>query len=468
MAVLPYLCTHSGRAMQYGVHKDLLQNIREWIAGGKDSAILAAIADAHPADLAELINELKRQDAAYFFRLLESELQADVLLELDDDVRETLLESFTSKEIAEELIENVDSDDAADLLAELSEEKQEEVISLLEDEEQASDIIDLLTYEEGTAGALMGKELVSVNLNWTVAQAIREMRSQAEDLEHVYSIYVIDEKGSLVGTLSMKSLVFASASMRTQIRDLFREDNVITVDVNTRAEEVANIMEKYDLVAVPVVNENNILLGRITIDDVVDVMKEEADKDYQLASGISEDVEADDNVWTLTRARLPWILIGMGGGLLSAQIIGVFDISEHPEMALFMPLIAATGGNVGVQSSALVVKALASQNVYSDTLPQRLMKEFGVGLLNGVICSTIILLVSLISPIHVSLGITASIALLSVILFAGFMGTWIPITLNRFGIDPALATGPFITTTNDIVGLIIYFTVGHWVMASFV
>jgi magnesium transporter len=256
--------------------------------------------------------------------------------------------------------------------------------------------------------------------------------------------------------------------MRTQIRDLFREDNVITVDVNTRAEEVANIMEKYDLVAVPVVNENNILLGRITIDDVVDVMKEEADKDYQLASGISEDVEADDNVWTLTRARLPWILIGMGGGLLSAQIIGVFDISEHPEMALFMPLIAATGGNVGVQSSALVVKALASQNVYSDTLPQRLMKEFGVGLLNGVICSTIILLVSLISPIHVSLGITASIALLSVILFAGFMGTWIPITLNRFGIDPALATGPFITTTNDIVGLIIYFTVGHWVMASFV
>ncbi|MDZ4751003.1 MAG: magnesium transporter [Flavobacteriales bacterium] len=454
--------------MQFTITKELLYNLRERIAEGKDSAILQVIADAHPADIAELINELRDNEAVYLFRLLGSEIRAEVLPELDEDVQDNLLESLTSREIAEDLIENFESDDAADLLSGLSEQKQEEVISLLEDEEQASDIIDLMTYEEGTAGALMGKEIVAVNQNWSVAQAIREMRKQAEDLDNVYTIYVVDDKDVLLGTLSMKSLIFASTSMRTLIRDLFKKESVRTVDVHTPTEEVSNIMEKYNLVALPVVNESRTLLGRITIDDVVDVMKEEADKDYQLASGISEDVESSDNVWTLTRARLPWILIGMGGGLLSAQIIGVFDITEHPEMALFMPLIAATGGNVGVQSAALVVKALANQSAFDESLPRKLAKEFSVGLLNGTICSSIILLVSFLSPMHLSLGITASVALFSVILFAGFMGTWIPITLNRFGIDPALATGPFITTTNDIVGLIIYFSVGHWVMQSFV
>lgn len=454
--------------MQFTVTKELLHDLREWIDDGRDTAILNAIAGAHPADIAELINELPDNEAVYLFRLLDNEIRAEVIPELDEDVQENLLESLTSREIAEDLIENFESDDAADLLSGLSEEKQEEVISLLEDEDQASDIIDLLTYEEGTAGSLMGKEIVAVKENWTVANAIREMRKQAEDMDNIYTIYVVDDKEVLLGIMSMKSLIFASTSMRTLIRDLYKKENVRTVDVNTPAEEVANIMEKYNLVAIPVVNESRTLLGRITIDDVVDVMMEEADKDYQLASGISEDVESGDHVWTLTRARLPWILIGMGGGLLSAQIIGVFNIEEHPEMALFMPLIAATGGNVGVQSAALVVKSLANQSAFDESLSRKLFKEFSVGLLNGAICSSLILLVSLISPIHMSLGITASIALLSVILFAGFMGTWIPITLNKFGIDPALATGPFITTTNDIVGLIIYFSVGHWVMESFV
>lgn len=450
--------------MQWNLTKELLSEIREWIADGKDTALHEVTKDLHPADIGELINELRREEAVYLYRILDEERAADVMLELDEDVREKLLSSLTSREIADFVIDNIDSDDAADVISELPEEKQEEVIALLEDEEQASDIIDLLTYEEGTAGALMGKELVKVNQNWTVAQAIREMRKQAEDLENIYTIYVVDDKDFLLGTLSVKSMIFASSSMRTMIRELVKETKVRTVLDSSSAEDVANVMKKYDLVVVPVVNENNTLLGRITIDDIVDVIQEEADKDYQMASGISEDVESGDSIITLTRARLPWLLIGMMGGMISANIIGVFDITKHPQMAVFMPLIAAMGGNVGVQSAALVVKALANKSALDETLAQKLAKELGVGLFNGLICSLLIFGVSVLFQIEYHLSLTASIALFSVIIFASFFGTWIPMTLHRFKIDPALATGPFVTTLNDIFGLIIYFTIGHFIL----
>lgn len=450
--------------MQFSLSKELLSELREWIADGKDTAIAQATIDAHPADIAELLNELKRDEAVYVYRLLDEEKAADVMLELDEDVREKLLSSLTSREIAEELIENIDSDDAADVIAELPEQKQEEVIALLEDEEQASDIIDLMTYAEGTAGAIMGTELIRVNQNWTVTQAIREMRKQAEDLDNIYTIYVVDDEDVILGTLSVKYMLFNLSSLRTTIKDLYKQTKVRTVQVSAPLEEVAKVMEKYDLVVLPVVNEHDVLLGRITIDDVVDIIKEEADKDYQMASGISEDVEHSDSVRTLTRARLPWLLIGMAGGMISANIIGVFDISENPGMAVFMPLIAAMGGNVGVQSAALVVKALANQSALDENLGQKLWKELRVGLINGFVCSAIILAVSLLFHMDLTLCITVSIALFFVILFASFFGTWIPMTLNRFKIDPALATGPFVTTLNDIFGLIIYFSIGHQVM----
>lgn len=453
--------------MQLHLTKELLANLRDWITDGKDTAIQNVLLELHPADIAELIDELRAEEAVYIYRLMEDERAAEVMLELDDDVREKLLSSLTSREIAEDLIENFDSDDAADLIAELPEGKQEEVIALLEDEEQASDIIDLMTYEEGTAGALMAKEIVKVNQNWTVAHAVREMRRQAEDTDQIYTIYVVDDKDCLLGTLSMKNMIFASASMRTTVRELYKDGKVRTVQVADSAEDVANVMKKYDLVVVPVVNDAGILLGRITIDDVVDVIQEEADKDYALASGISEDVESSDAVWTLTRARLPWLLIGMAGGMSSAYIIGVFDITENPQMAIFMPLIAATGGNVGVQSAALVVKALANQSALDGTMWQKLAKEFSVGLLNALICSAVILLASQLFHFDLALSLTASLALFSVIIFASFTGTYIPLTLNKWGIDPALATGPFITTTNDIIGLIIYFSVGHYFMTHF-
>ncbi len=449
--------------MQFVLTKELLANLRVWIAEGKDTAIVEAIAEAHPADIADLINEFKHDEAVYLYKLLEDERAAEVVLELDEDVREKLLSSLTSREIADVLIDNIHTDDAVDVISELPEQKQEEVLALIEDEEQASDIIDLLTYKEGTAGALMGTELVVVNQNWTVSQAVREMRKQAEDLDNIYTIYVVDDQNVLLGTLSVKNMIFASQSMRTPLRELFEKEKVRSVNVDTSAEEVANIMEKYDLVVVPVVDSRGVLRGRITIDDVVDVIKEQADKDYQMASGISEDVEHSDNVFTLTRARLPWLLIGMSGGMISANIVGVFDITHHPEMAIFMPLIAATGGNVGIQSAALVVKALANPNALDESLAQKLWKELRVGFVNGLICSIIILLVSLIFHLSLTLSLTAGTALFFVIIFASVFGTWIPMTLHRFKVDPALATGPFVTTLNDIFGLIIYFSVGKYV-----
>jgi len=450
--------------MQLSINKELLATLREWIVAGKDTSIIEKLESAHQADIAEILNELKPKEAVYIYRLLEEEIAAEVMLELDEDVREQMLSHLTSREIAEELIENIDSDDAADVLAGLPLQKKEEIIALLEDEEQASDIIDLLTYEEGTAGALMGTELVKVNVNWTVAHSIREMRRQAEYIDNIYTIYVVDDRDVIQGTLSMKTLILGSASIRTTIKEIYNVTSVQYVYVNTTAEDVANIMEKYDLVVLPVVNEQKGLVGRITIDDIVDVIKEEADKDYQMASGISEDVEYSDSVVTLTRARLPWLLIGMAGGIVSAKIIGVFDITDRPAMAIFMPLIAAMGGNVGIQSAALVVKALANQSALDETLFQKLLKELAVGMVNGIVCSTVILMISLLFQIDFGLCLTASIALFCVIIFASFFGTWIPLTLHRMKIDPALATGPFVTTLNDIFGLIIYFSIGHFLV----
>ena len=453
--------------MYIKITKELLAEIRRSIAEGRDTALDKLTIDLHPADLAELINELRAEEAVYLYRTLDEVRAADVMLELDEDVRNQLLSTLTSREIAEDLIENFNSDDAADVIAELPEEKQEEVIALIEDSEAASDIIDLMNYEEGTAGALMAKELIKVNAHWSVAMAIREMRKQSEDLDSIYTIYVVDDFNKIIGTLSMKMLIFSSASLRTSISELYTNKKVYTVNTATPVEEVANVMKKYDLVVIPVLNDSQELVGRITIDDVVDVIQEEADKDYQLASGISEDVESSDSIWTLTRARLPWLLIGMGGGMSSAYIIGLYDITENPQMAIFMPLIAATGGNVGVQSAALVVKALANQSELDETVWRKILKEFGVGAFNGLICSIIIFLTTQLFHFDIGMSLTASIALFSVIVFASVSGTYIPLTLHKFGIDPALATGPFITTTNDIIGLIIYFGVGHVLLQQF-
>ena len=443
--------------MKFELTKEFLEEIIDKIDRQEFELLKTELSELHNVDIAELIEEIDDKYGKILFELFEDETSAEILVELDEESREAVLEDLSSQEIAEDLIENLDSDDAADIIADLPSEKKVEVLSHIEDIDHASDIVDLLSYPENTAGGLMAKELIKVNEKWAVLRCVREMRKQAEEVDKVYTIYVVDDDDVLLGTLSLKKLLLSPE--KTFIKNIYNE-KVFSVKANSDDEEVANIMEKYDLIVLPVVDDLNRLIGRITIDDVVDVMKEEAIEDYNKASGISEQVDASDNILTLTRARLPWLLIGLMGGIMGAEVIGIFDIENNIELAFFTPLIAAMGGNVGVQSAAIIVQGLASNNLGMDSLAQRLIKELGVALLNGIICSGLIMIITSLIGYPNSISFTVSISLMAVIIFAALFGTFIPLVLDKYKIDPALATGPFITTVNDVLGLFIYFMIG--------
>jgi len=445
------------------ITKEYLDEIQSLIEQGEERSLVAHIEDLHETDIALILNQLKREDVNYAYRLLKDDIRPAVLVDVDDEVREEILSSLSSKEIAKDVIDGLESDDAADVIGSLPSDKMMEVMSKAKDKESVSDVLSLLSYPEGSAGALMAKELVKVEETWSVATAIKEIRVQSKDIENLYTIYVVNSFGGLTGRLSLQNLLLTAASTRTPVGELKEDEDIISIKAKEKEELVVSLMERYDLVALPVTDDNGILLGRITIDDAVDVIIEEAERDYQLASGISEDVESYDSVWTLTRARLPWLLIGLGGGVGGAYVIGAFDIVSNPEMALFIPLIAAMGGNVGVQSSAIVVQGLATSSINTSNIATRLIKELSVGLLNGVICAGIIFIVTILLGFDKALSTTVGISLLCVIVFAALFGAFIPLMLEKRKIDPALATGPFITTANDIIGLIIYFSVGSFI-----
>jgi len=418
--------------------------------------------DLHAADIAEELESREIEEIEFFLERLDAELVADILVEIDEDVRSELLKTYTSEDIAHELVENMDSDDAADMLSELSEELTKEVLSKVDDVEQAKKIAQLLTHEEDTAGALMATEYVKVQEGLTALRCVAAMRTQAENVDRVHAVYVVNEDDILVGTLSLKKLL--TAKRTENISELYTPIQH-TVLSTTPAEDVANMMQKYDLFVIPVVNAVGELLGRITLDDVVDFIREEAERDYQLASGLTDEVESDDTVLHITRARIPWLLIGLFGGLIVALMLGENegDIKSVPALALFMPLIAAMAGNVGVQSSAIVVQALAS-NRADHNMTKKLMKELSVGLVNGLILAAVMLAAGLLLGYGQQVTMTVSVSLLTVIIFASLFGTFIPLMLNRFNIDAALATGPFITTANDVIGLIIYFQIGRLII----
>ncbi len=450
--------------MQFQLTTDFIKQVEQLIIVKDGNALRQLLHDIHFADIAELLEELKSDEATYLIKLLESELTSEALSELDDDVREKILNRLSPKEIAEELQE-LDTDDAADIVAELDEEIQQEVIGKIEDNELAADIVELLKYDEDTAGALMAKELVQVKETWTVAGCVREMRRQAENVTRVHSIYVTDTEGKLKGRLSLKDLLTASG--KTHISEVYIP-KVDYVTVHTENEEVARIMQKYDLEAIPVVNENGVLMGRITIDDIVDFIKEEAEKDYQLAAGISQDVEADDNIWQLTRARLPWLVLGLFGGLGSVYIMQGFEdaLNHYPILFFFTPLIAAMAGNVGVQSSAIIVQGLANDNVKGSLL-KRLIKEVGLALINGLALGLLVMLFGFIVGQNQLISIAIAVSMLSVIIVAALVGTFVPIILDKKGIDPAIATGPFITTSNDIFGIFLFFYISRIILGGF-
>ena len=447
----------------FELSKEIIQEIGQLISSKKNKDIKKIVDEIHYADLAEIINELEFEQRIYLIKLIDSDKTSDVLTEVDEDVRDKILETLSVKEIAGE-IKELDSDDAVDILSDLPDEKQEKVISFIKDENKTENIRELLNYEEDTAGGLMAKELISVSENWSVLKCLREIRKQAKDITRVHSIYVLNRKKVLIGRLSLKDLI--TSPSKSKIQEIYIP-KVDYVYVNDSADEVAKLMSKYDLEAIPVVNNKIELLGRITIDDIVDFIKDEAEEDYRLAAGIFDDVEADDSIFELTKARLPWLILGLFGGLGSVFILESFEsimaTKELRALFFYTPLIAAMAGNVGVQSSAIVVQGLAN-DVIKGSLISRLLKEIGLTMINGLILSLILVVFGLIinQPFDMSIAISSSMIL--VIIVAALIGTSVPIILNKFGIDPAIATGPFITTGNDVIGILLFFYIAKIIL----
>ena len=436
-------------------------NILQEIIDNKDEVkAKKMLQNLHAADIAEIYDELNVLEAKFIYLLLDGEKAADVLAELEDDDREKFMKILPSDVIANQFIHYMDTDDAADVIADLDEEKKQEVLLQIKDIEHAGDIATLLEFDEDTAGGLMAKEYVSVNLSWTVTKCLEEIRIQAEEIDEIYNVYVINDDNILKGVLSLKRLIISEPD--NLVSEIYLKD-IIYVKTDTVSEDVANLMDKYDLITLLVVDNIGRLIGRITIDDVVEVIREEAEKDYQMASGISKDVEPSDNIWRMTRARIPWLLIGLVGGIFGAQVVGIFeeDLAKNAATAFFLPLIAAMGGNVGVQSSAIVVQGLAAKTLGLDSIFKKILKEISVALVNGIILAALIFAYNYFFSDSFALTISVSLSLFIVIIFASTFGTFVPLILDKFKIDPALATGPFITTVNDIIGLAIYLIISR-------
>ena len=448
----------------FQIDTSFLDSIKSLIRQGNNALLKKKLKPIHYADIAEIIETLSIEEATYIIKLLKSETTADALTEVDPDTREQILDNLSIKEIAREVSE-LKTDDAADLILELPEARKEKVMSQIKDDEHVKDIRDLIRYDENTAGGLMAKELVKVEENLSVLKCLNKMRAQAENVTRVHSIYVVDQNNVLKGRLSLKDLITANSI--DKVKDIYIP-KVDFVTVDQQNEEVAKIMSKYDLEAIPVVNNKKELLGRITIDDIVDVIKEEADKDYQLAAGISKDVEADDTILELVKARLPWLFLGLLGGLGSVFILQDFEvIMEQPRLRnlfFYTPLIAAMAGNVGVQSSAIIVQGLANGAV-KGSLFKRLIKEVGLSLINGFALALIIIIFGVLINQEVLVSFTIAGSMMLVIVFAALVGTFVPIILDKKSIDPAIATGPFITTTNDIFGIFLFFYIAKLVLA---
>ena len=445
---------------QFKINDELIDRIKKLILSEDKSKVIEKLKDVHYADLAEIFELLEISEVVYIIKIFDKQKSADALAELDEDIREGIIENLSEKEIAEK-IEELDSDDATDIISELTEERQERVFSQIKDSSLAEDIKELLKYGENTAGGLMAKELVKVNENLSISKCLDEIRKQAKNVSRVHSIYVVDSGNKLKGRLSLKDLVTAKA--RTRVKDIYIP-NVDYVHVNLEGEEVAKVMSKYDLEAIPVVNNRKILLGRITIDDIVDLIKDEADKDYQLAAGISSEVEANDSIFQLTKARLPWLFLGLLGGIGSVFILKDFEqIMNHEnlrDLFFYTPLIAAMAGNVGVQSSAIIVQGLANDLVKGSLL-SRLIKEVGLSLINGLALALILIVFGQIVNQDILMSFTIAGSMMGVIVIAALVGTFIPIILDKQGIDPAIATGPFITTANDIFGIFLFFYIAE-------
>lgn len=444
--------------IEFELSKDYRDRFQQALDERDASFIQKSLVEVNPADITTLLYEFTNVESKYVLDILPLETRAEIINGLDSDTRIRFIKVYTPEEISA-VINQLASDDAADILNELPVRESEEVLARL-DVELRAQVVDLLRYDEHLAGGLMAKELIKARESWTVVQCVEEIRKQAENVSTFYAVWVVDDQDKLLGKVALQKLILSDP--RTLVKDIY-EAEVVSVETYMEDREVAEVMKKYDLESVPVVNVQGHLVGRITIDDVVDVITEQAEEDRQAMAGITEDIEEDDSVWRNTRARLPWLLVGILGGVLSARFMGIFqlEIERIAAIAFFIPLIQATGGNVGIQSSSLVVQSLANPGFVEEGLWPRLQKVFLVALLNGLVLSTVVFGATGLIFGFDRLTIVVAIALFCVILFASLIGTITPLILNRLGFNPALASGPFITTTNDLMGLTLYFLTIH-------
>ncbi|MDE6199906.1 MAG: magnesium transporter [Muribaculaceae bacterium] len=444
-----------------------IDEMRDIISRHDEAAARAELEQMHPADIAELYQELDLEEAEFLYSLLDEDTRADVLMELDEDDRRKLLSNMPAKEIATQVIDHLDTDEAVDLIQELDEDDRDEILSHINDVEQAGDIIDLLKYDEDTAGGLMGTEMIVVNENWSMPECIKQMRMQAEDMDEIYYVYVVDNDDRLKGILPLKTLITHPSV--SKIKHIM-ENEPVSVKTDTPIDDVALDFEKYDLVAMPVVDSIGRLVGRITVDDVMDQVRESSERDYQLASGLSSDVDASDSILAQTKARIPWLLIGIVSGILASLILTGFEaqLQAVTTLAIFIPIIGGTGGNVGVQASAIVVQGLANGTLDIREFAKQLWKEVRVGLLNATIISGVIFIYNIFMiPDDFAVTLSVAVSLFIVVMFATLLGTIVPLTLEKLKINPALATGPFIQISNDIVGLLIYVFISRWFLSIF-
>jgi magnesium transporter len=445
--------------------KQLLLQIQPLIENHEAEAVRLLLEAYRPEDIADIFWDIELDEAKFIIKVVGQKEAVEIIRSLDEELQERFFKGYTAKEIADDVVSYLDSDDSVDILNLLPTRKAEEVLSYLDDQDYAKNLASMLHYDDDVAGGLMAKELVQVKHNWTVSQCIEEIRLQAEEVDSVHAVYVVDDKNILNGVVSLKDIVLSKA--HTSVIEITNTE-FIAVNAYATGEEVARLMNKYDLITIPVIDSMNRLIGRITIDDVVDFIKEEADKDFQLQAGLSDSVVSEDKVLILSKARLPWLMVGLIGGLGSSMLVSNFetDISHLPQMAFFMPVVAAMGGNAGVQSSAIIVQGLANNTLKSKNIMPKLAKEFTVSLINGLACSALLLMFNLIIGHNYDLSIVVSIALITVIIFASLLGTITPLILEKFKIDPALATGPFVTTINDIIGLTVYFSLGRILLGA--
>ncbi len=455
--------------MKFSLTNDFKEKLREEIINLNVDFIKNSFKGISYIDITELLYEFNSQESKYVIDNIDLETGAKIISELDEDNRKSFLKIFSEKEIAK-FLEVIDSDDGADILSELDFEIRYNVISIIKDQEKSKNLKDLLQYDEDVAGGLMAIELVKVNINWKIDRCIDLIRKQAENVSNIYTIYVTDDKGKLLGKVSLKDIIIANNN--SKVKDIY-DEYIISVDAKMNQEDVSQIMQKYDLTVLPVINKRGKLLGRITIDDVLDVITESAEEERQIMSGITSDVEEDDSVWKLSNARLPWLIIGIVGGLFGAFFLGSFENnyfknnSVFLSLSFFIPLIMATAGNVGIQSSSIVIQTLSNPSAFENSVSNRLLKVILVSIINGIVLSTLVYLGLLLFDyygyldfgLYSDTALIVSVSLFSIVIVSSILGTVTPLILDKLSFNPALASGPFITTTNDLIALAIYFIV---------